>query len=101
MAAKTGEASEVPPMRYSLYWIEPSGKVWLCPTRKPVCGSPTAETSGTTRCLVVPLLVSQLYVLLLPTASEVPPTAVTHGELAGASTCFTPVLASSSPLSPE
>ena len=34
-------------------------------------------------------------------ASEVPPTAVTHAELAGVSTCFVPVLATSSPLSPE
>ncbi len=36
-------------MRYSAYCCEPSGKVWVWPTRKPVCGSATAEMSGSTR----------------------------------------------------
>ena len=51
--------------------------------------------------LSVPQPVSHLYVSPLPTASEVPPTAVTHAELAGVSTCFVPVFATSSPLSPD
>lgn len=49
----------------------------------------------------VPQPVSHRYLSPLPTASEVPPTAVTHAELAGESTCFVPVFATSSPLSPE
>ena len=49
----------------------------------------------------VPQPVSQRRLSFLPTASEVPPTAVTHGSSAGLSGCLMPVLASSSPLSPE
>lgn len=48
-AAITGAASEVPPIRYSLYCSVPSGKVCVWPTLKPVLGSAIAEMSGTTR----------------------------------------------------
>ena len=48
--AISGLAREVPPIRYSPYLTEPSRKVWVSPTSIPVPGSPTADTSGTTRC---------------------------------------------------
>ncbi len=59
--------------------------------------SPLFERSA----LWVPQPVSHWYLFPLPTASEVPPTEVTHGEFAGVSTCFVPVLSALSPLSPE
>src|SRR3954452_2608761 len=49
MPANSGLASEVPPMRYSEYFADPSGKVWVSPTRMPVFGSPRAATSGSAR----------------------------------------------------
>src|SRR6185437_4432245 len=49
MPATSGEARLVPPMRYSLYFAEPSGNVWVSPIRYPVLGSATAEMSGTAR----------------------------------------------------
>src|SRR5215468_7106837 len=47
--AKIGLDRDVPPIRNSLYLTLPSGKVWVSPTSMPVVGSPTADTSGTTR----------------------------------------------------
>lgn len=52
----TGAASEVPPIRYSLYFCDPFGNVWVWPIRKPVFGSATAAMSGSTRCLTLPPL---------------------------------------------
>jgi hypothetical protein len=49
MPAMIGLATLVPPMRYSPYFTEPSGKVWLSPTRSPVLGSAMAAISGTAR----------------------------------------------------
>lgn len=47
--ANNGLDRLAPPFPYSLYFTEPSGKIWLCPTRNPVLGSPTMATSGTAR----------------------------------------------------
>ncbi len=52
--ANSGLDRLVPPIRYSLYFTDPSGKLWLCPTRKPVLGSATMATSGTARPGLVP-----------------------------------------------
>ncbi len=54
MPAKIGDDRLVPPIRYSEYLVFASGKVWVWPMRKPVFGSPSAETSGTTRIFVEP-----------------------------------------------
>src|SRR5215472_6896243 len=39
----------VPPRRYSEYFTEPSGNVWVSPIRYPAFGSASAEMSGTAR----------------------------------------------------
>ena len=64
---------------------------------KPVQLLPSADSGD----FSVPQPVSHWYLLFLPTASEVPPTEVTHAEFAGVSTSFTPPEMTSSPSSPE
>src|SRR5262245_5343849 len=87
------------------FWYAGSGTVLLVPPPAPEVqapGNPTQLLPSVERlAFSVPQPVSHRYLSSLPTASEVPPTAVTQAELAGVSTCFVPVLATSSPLSPE
>jgi hypothetical protein len=58
MPAKVGQAKLVPPIRLrENAYVVPSGCSVVSPTRNPVLGSASAETSGTTRMgflLVVP-----------------------------------------------
>src|SRR5215475_5337680 len=49
MPAINGDASLVPPIRYSPYFTTPPPNVWVWPTSMPVVGSPSAAMSGTTR----------------------------------------------------
>ena len=86
------------------FWYHGLGKTWLKPPPEPYRNGTVwvqLEPSAVRLYFSVPHPVSNSRLSFRPIASDVPPTAVTHGSPLGQSGCAYPQASSSSPLSPD